>query len=172
MSSQTESIFDPENGGEPHIGSSIACFTGETLVTINDSVAIHIASVYEQRDRYIGTEIKALDDHGTIVSDVIGAVVRFTVDRYLKISFADGAWLNVTPAQRFFGEGGEFTAIAEQGEGARVLRHRDGDWRWVQVTSIDEVAVTGGVLVYGLDTQLTRNYLVEDFGVRGAIFNL
>ncbi|MBS1797471.1 MAG: hypothetical protein JSS81_26850 [Acidobacteria bacterium] len=142
-----------------------ACFTGETLVNINESYLIHFEALYERRLHFVGTTIQSFDDEGRIVVDVIDDVSRHLVHEYLKVSFEDGSWLNVTPAHPFFSEGREFVPIGELGEGARVLEYRDEDWRWLTILAIEPIEAPEGIEVFNLRTSLTRHYFVEHKGV-------
>lgn len=148
-----------------NLKNSRASFTGEVRVNFSQNFLIDFETLYEGRNLYIGKKILSFDAEGNIVEDVIEDIFKHMVDKYLRVDFEDGSWLNVTAEHLFYSEGREFVEIGKLGEGARVLTYNNEAWNWLKIVFIDEIEEPDGISVYNLQTQIMNHYFVEEKGV-------
>jgi hypothetical protein len=140
------------------------CFTGETVVNLSEHLHINFASMFEQKESFIGDEIMSFDKDGKLVETVVADIFKHTVYEYLKVTFEDESELRVTEKHPFLSETKEFVHIGEMRVGDRVLEYYGNTWHALEIVSIERVKAPEGVDVFNMTTE-NHHYFVAGIGV-------
>lgn len=167
---QAAEVGSGGSGGGSTGGGWGSCFTGGTLVELDDRLELTFESIYRLRKTMIGRRIKSFDDSNRIRPDVIIEVFRHWVFEYLEVQFSgDQKPTEVTKEHRFWlMDLREFRAIGAMHVGESVYHHDGEKWRPAVIESVKRVEVPGGIWVYNLTTRDHHRYFAGGKGVSNS----
>lgn len=159
--------FEEANSTQPGDGNGIDniiiggnCFTGETLVVFANGRGLDFATLYDNREHFIGSQVLAFDERNQVAPKKILAIFKATVARMLAVRFSDDSILRAVGTHRFWTEQGEFRSLCDLEPGDGVFVWQNGEWRIERVYGKTEI--NQETEVYNLTVAEFHSYFVKE----------